>query len=667
MVRLRHRAAGLALAGWVSLVACTAARRESGSALEPRFVAVHNALAAMGLAQVGPIRQGVLAEARETPVRLSLPAGCVTIVAFGGDGLHDLDATLVDAHGTPLAHDTTAEPQAVLHACVDASDSYVVVLKAAAGAGSWVLATWVGGSAGGGAAAAGEQSPAAPRGTCDAPLPLAIGTVMGSTARGDFENTGSCGPSDSREMVYELDVHERQQVTFSVEAKFDSVLYVRKDSCADPTSEVDCNDDSPDRTHSRVEHVLDPGKYFVFVDGYGHEAGAFKLTVTASQVLSLSEVCQRAPWLAQGPSQSGSTLGAADDAEASCGNGAQGAETAWQMELPARARVRLVEHSDDLAPVVHVRHACSDPRSEVACAESGASPGDATVTGIFGAGKYTVFADSRDTGSAGTYALSLETVAVAGSGVPGDGCGDATVLGPLPGGKTSGDTFAARDDVSGSCGGAGAADVVYRLDVARRSRFTASLDGEEGSHVLVVTRRCGDRAAEIACGRSVDEVLGPGAYFVVADGVAPESIGRFTVQWALRDLTAQAGACAAAPTLVEGRAVDATTTGAGDRFTLSCGSSDGASGSDRAFKVVIASRRTVRVEVNAGFDAAVALRRTCADVPGTTSAELACATEVDGNRRIVVEKTLDAGSYWVMVDGQSAADQGPFSIVYRTR
>src|SRR5580704_288305 len=126
MVNVRYRATGLALAGWVSLAACGTVRRGPEGALEPRFVAVHNALAAMGLAQVGPIHQGVLGPASETRVNVQLPAGCVTIVAFGGDGLRDIDATLLDARGTPLAHDTTAESQAVLHACVELADTYVV-------------------------------------------------------------------------------------------------------------------------------------------------------------------------------------------------------------------------------------------------------------------------------------------------------------------------------------------------------------------------------------------------------------------------------------------------------------------------------------------------------------------------------------------------------------
>src|SRR5580658_3261070 len=117
-------AVGLLLAG-----ACAGNQAPAaGLALEPRFVAVHNALAAMGLAQGGPIQEGMLREGQETRVNLSLPAGCVAVVALGGEGMRDLDATLLDSHGTPLAHDTTIEPQAVLRPCLEASDDYVLLL-----------------------------------------------------------------------------------------------------------------------------------------------------------------------------------------------------------------------------------------------------------------------------------------------------------------------------------------------------------------------------------------------------------------------------------------------------------------------------------------------------------------------------------------------------------
>jgi hypothetical protein len=670
MSRVPHRSRISVCVGLLLLAACGFTRTAGSGALEPRFVAVHNALAAMGLVQVGPIQEGVLGEGREARVALQLPAGCLTIVAIGGEGMRDVDATLLDSRGTPLAHDTTAEPQAVLRPCVEGPDAYVLVVKAASGAGPWVAATWAGGvgNAAPAPSASGVPSPSEANGTCEAPIPLAPGVVSGSTTHGEHENTGSCGPSDSRELVYELDVPERQRVTIDVEARFDSVLYLRKEDCSDSNAEVDCNDDAPDRARSRIERVLEPGKYFVFVDGYGRETGTFKMTVSVTTVLALADMCRRAPTLAAGSAQMGTTGGMANDAEATCGGGAEGADAAWRLELAARSRVRLVEHSDDMAPVVHVRRSCVDEQSEVACGESGAAAGDAAATGLFEPGTYTVFADARERDSAGRYTLTVETAPIAGSGTSADGCGDAAPLGAGTSESVAGDTFAAHDDVSGTCGGAGAADVVYRLDVARRSRFIASLDGEEAPHLLVIWRRCAERGSELACGRAVDEVLAPGTYFIAVDGASPDALGRFTLQWALRDLTAQACACAAAPILPAGRVLGATTASGSDRFANSCGAADpAASGPDRVFKIELPRRATVRLVVTAAtFDAAIALRRSCADASGGAgAAELACESDADVAHRTTLERVLEPGTYWVVVDGQSPNDQGPFTLEYR--
>jgi hypothetical protein len=659
-----------ALAGLMLFAACASARDGGVGVLEPRFIAVHNALAAMGLAQVGAIQQGVLGEGQTARVALDLPAGCVTVAAIGGAGFRDIDATLLDSREAPLAHDTTAAPEAVLRPCVQSAGTYVLAVKASAGAGSWVTAIWAGGVSGTGTAS--TPAPEA-NGSCDAPIPLGPGTASGSTTRGEHDNAGSCSPSDSRELVYELDVPRRERVTIEVEAKFDSVLYVRKDDCADPSAEVDCNDDGPDRTHSRIERVLEPGKYFVFVDGYGQESGTFKMTVGTSEVLALAELCQKVPSLVAGVVQTATTQGMADDARATCGGGAAGADAAWRADIASRSRVRVVEHSDEVAPVVHIRRACADEQSEVACAEGGGTGGDAAVTGLFDPGAYTIFADARERDSAGSYTLSLETAPLAGSGAAGDRCGDALPLAVAPGansGTVAGDTFAARDDVSGSCGGAGAPDVVYRIDVPRRSRFVASLDGEEAPHVLVLWARCAQRASEVACGHAVDEILAPGTYFVGVDGASPEAFGRFTLGYALRDLTGQGNACGAAPSLVDGHPLSATTAGATDKFVTSCGSADaGVSGPDRVFKISLPTHATVSVDVTApGFDAAVALRRTCADGGGTAGdVELACEADADTGHHTSFERALEAGTYWVVVDGQSPNDQGPFTIKYRSR
>jgi hypothetical protein len=648
------------------VVACSVGRGTRGAALEPRFVAVHNALAAMGLAQVGPLREGSLAEGQEARLPIELPAGCTTVVALGDDGVRDIDATLTDARGRVVAHDTTSEPQAVLRACVEKADTYTLVVRAAAGAGTWVMATWAGGVGGGAVPAGSAASSSAPQraGTCENPIPLAAGTVSGTTAHGEAEHSGSCDKSAAREMVYVLEVPQRQRVILEVDARFDAVLYVRKDDCADENAEVECNDDAPSggRRKSRIERVLEPGRYFVFVDGYNQESGVYKLTVTTSDVVALADACRHAPRLVAGRSVASTTAGLVDDAQAICGGGAEGADAPWRFDLAERSRVRLVEHSDEVAPVLHVRRACADEQSEVGCGEPTLNPHDAAVTGIFDPGGYTAFADARERDAVGAYTLSYETSRPLGEGVAGDGCGDATPVAAAS--PIAGDTFAARDDVAGSCGGSGAADVVYRFDLARRSRFRASLEGEEAPHMLVAWRRCGDRSSEIACGRTVDEVLPAGTYFVAVDGSSPAAIGRFTLAWSAQDLVPQGAACAAAPTLVERVLTVGTTSGAGDRFATSCSGHDG-SGADRVYRIVLAARSKVHVAVTApSFEAVVALRRACGDEGAPASIELTCSAESDRSRQVQVERTLEAGTYWVIVDGQTANDQGPFSIEY---
>ncbi len=649
--------------------ACASGRSAGGGALEPRFVAVHNTLGSMGLAQLGPIREGSIGVGREERVALPLPPGCFTIVVMAGAGMRDMEATLLDPRGTPVAHDMSGQPQAVLRACIELADNYVLAMKVAAGSGSWVAEAWAGGSAFGAATPGSVSSNRSqPEGTCTSPLPLSPGVVNGSTTHGEANNSGSCGAGDSSEVVYALTATTRTRASFDVEADFDSVLYIRKDNCTEPSAEVECNDDSSDRQHSHIDTVLDPGKYFVFVDGYGHEGGDFKLTVSLAEAQAMVDRCQRAPRLGDGVTVM-APLSTSNDAQATCGGGAPGPDAAWRAEIPALARVRVIEHSDDAVPVVHLRRACADAQSEVACGESGAAAGDASVVGLFDAGTYYVFADAHERDASGRYSLLFQTAPPVGVGAAtADACSNASSLPAGPSGSLDGDTFSARDDVSGTCGGAGAPDLVYRVDVARRSLFLATLEAEEANHLLVLGGRCGDRSSEIACGRSVREVLGPGTYFLAVDGSSPAAFGRFTLKWALRDVMAQASACSAAPLLDPSRSSAGTTAGAGDRFGTLCGQTDpGAGGPDRVFKLTLTHRAAIRLALTATFDAVVAVRTTCVEPLGGPTPELACESDSDANHHITLTRTLEAGTYWVVVDGQSADDHGPFTLEYHVQ
>lgn len=657
-------------------VACGTARTGE---LEPRYVAVHNTLAAMGLVQVGPIQQGSLAEGREARLRVDLLAQCTTLVAIGGPGVRDLDVSLLDPEDKPIAHDTTKEPQATLRACPDRAGHYTLVVKMAAGAGDFVAATW----AGGGLAPAGSGVAASTAlasngaGTCESPILLAPGPSIGNTRRGEAENTGGCASSDSKELVYKLEVTRRQRVSIEIDPQFDSVLYVRKDECGVSDAEIACNDDTTagagkrgaSSRGSRIDEVLEPGSYFVFVDGYGAETGPFKMDVQIADVPTLADACRSIRPL--GAAKVAAQLtGSFDHAHASCGDDAKGPDAIHRFDLAARSRVRITEHSADFSPVVHLRTQCADDHSEVACADSGIKADEATFAGVLDGGSYILFADSSDKDARGHYTIETELAPEAGTGVRGDTCGDALPLG-LAEKSVEGDTFAARDDLGGKCGGQGAPDILYRFDLPRRSRVTAKFAEQESSHTFVLLKTCADRSSEIACSAFIDEMLAPGVYYLAVDGAAADALGRYTFSFLARDVSAQEGACRAPPALVDGQTVTGTTVNAGDKFTTSCGGREDQQASpDRIHKFTLGARAKVKLVLTTPtWDGVLAIRKSCTDPPRSPTARLneaGCNNDSGDTRHAKIETTLDAGTYFVVVDGHQARNEGAYTLEFKT-
>ncbi len=668
----RRTAGRIVAAGLLTLVGVACGARQGE--VEPRWIAVHNTLAAMGLAQVGPIHRGSLAEGRDMRIALDLPARCTTVVAIGGQGVSDLDVRVLDPDDELVGADDTKDAHAAVRVCPEKAGRYTLLVRMARGAGDFVAGTWAGEPVHDEARpATASTSPSAGAGTCDDPIILTAGSTMGSTRRGEAEHSGSCGSAESKEIVHRLDLSRRQRVTIEVDPTFDSVLYVRKDACDDADAEVACNDDiasSGRKTSasrgSRIDEVLDPGTYWVFVDGYQSEVGSYRMNVQLADAPTLAEACQQARPLVQ--RATGTITGGFDHASGSCDQ-RKGPDAIHRLEVPQRARVRVVLYSDEFEPVLHVRRTCLDDRSEVGCSDSGMKAEEASFVGVLDKGVYTVFADSQDRAARGQYTLEADLATEQGAGIGGDACGDAVPI--APGNRTiEGDTFQARDDIAGSCSGNGAADAVYRFELTTRSRVTARFVAEEGDHVFVLRRSCTDRSSEIACGSSIDEVLEPGVYWLAVDGTAKAPFGRYAFQLKARDQSLQESACRAPPPLVLGRTVTGTTAGASDHFATSCaGREDGQASGDRVYKLTIAKRTRVQLLLSTpGHDGVLAIRRTCVDPPhlkSLRSVEVACNNDGPDNRHSKLDVTLDPGTYFVVVDGHLAKNEGPFTLEAR--
>ena len=615
---------------------------------------------AMGLFQAGPVNQGSMAEGQEVKLGLELPATCVAVVAVGGAGVDDLGLQLVDPEGKVVAEETARDVEAVLRRCVDRPGAYTVRLRMARGAGEYLISSWTGGEPPNDKSAGELVS----GGTCDAPTVIAPGHVYtGSTEEGTDDAEGSCaGSAGGRERVYRLDLATRQRVVIEASAEFDTILYLRHGDCTDDGAEVKCNDDAGPK-RSRIDTVLDAGAYFIFVDGYGDEAGSYRLQVIAKDAPTLADVCRGARPLAAASRVVGALSDGFDNVNAMCGRDAKGLDAPFRFDLASRSRVRFVQKSGDFRPVVHVRRSCEDAATEMGCGDSGFSDDEAAWAGVLEPGPYWVFADTADEGTPGGFTLSAETApegATRAPGAPpGDGCGDAVQLTGMSG-RVEGDTFAAKDDVPISCAPTGGADVIYRLDLARRSRVTARLVGDESSHALAFERACGERTTEMSCGLLVDRVVDPGPYFLVVDGARAESLGRFALAYRVRDMVDVEAACARVPALAFQRKETGTTAGAADKFSSACGVRSLSQGApDRVYRFSVSRRMTVLLTLEAqGFRGVLSLRRVCSEDPS----ELKCAEASDDASTVSLMTMVDPGTYYAVVDGVGPKAQGPFTL-----
>ena len=692
--------AGVALAAAVvALVASATSCAGSGGAgagsatsLDARYVAVHNALASTGWSEVGPIQRADVTRGSDTRLTVNLRSPCTTVVLFGAPGTGPLDAKVVDPTGKLLASAETVDASPVIKVCVAEPGTYTLVVNAASGSGEILAAEFAGdtGSA---------PSKSANDGSCTAPFPLAEGRTTGNTSRGHADLEGSCASSQGKELVYRLELKERKHVTVEVDPRFDAVLYIRKESCSEDDSEVACNDDSGTERHSKVEEELDPGVYFVVVDGYGNESGAFKMDVTLAAAEPVSLACARAPELvASGGSSSRTVSGTwaqqSDHAAGSCQPNGSGVDALYRWQETKTERVRFTLKDRANAPsVIFVRSTCADEDSEIGCQASTGSGanGIASLARLLSPGDYVVFADSASSLPDGQFDLETEVAPAEGVRVPGDSCADAA---PLRDGETLlGDTFAARDDGKQSCGGGGAADLVYRLEVPVRSFLDVSLTSRSAiDAVLSLSRGCGARRHEVACGDELAVAIDPGSWFVTVDGRSKDDLGAFELHAELHDVRQQERECRAPPTITPGKTVEGTTRGAGDGFDPSCGKTNGPGGlssahrglslrptsplvpattsappvessPDRVYRVVVKEQGVLRAQVSAdGWDPVLALRTSCLDA--AREPERACSAEADQEGKRVVEVAVEPGTYFLVVDGRGADSAGKFRLSY---
>lgn len=633
--------------------------------LEPRFVAVQNAMAAMGLAQTGAISEGSLPQGAEARIEMELDAGeCYTFMALGSSQVADVDLQVLDAEGEEIGRDSSHDSQAAAHACPTTTGTHVLLLTMRDGQGSYTLTVWSGTQARGGAVArsGGGRGGA----SCAEPVALTPGRPVQGRTEGVGNLDGTCVRGGAPEQVYQLEVTARSQVSAVLQSSYDGALYLQR-ACGQQQSEIACNDDAPDTNRSQVDATLEPGTYFLVVDGYADEAGDFELIVSVSGLQSVAAVCDDAPPLPPGQRVSGTTAGTANYFQATCARGAQSPDRVYSLDVPSPSRLRVRQQSDHDG-ALHVRRTCNDPTSEVICNDDfGADERRSIVTTMVSAGRHYVYADGFGSDNSGNFTLIAELTAESGGGTSADQCsspGAAAV-----GQQLGVDTFDARDDYAGSCGGGGAADQVFELQLAGRSRVRATINEAEFDGVMYLRSACDNDATEVSCEQfalfnpsTFTAEVPAGTYFLFVDGQSNAAFGSAQLNIVVDDLQALDRSCRRAPMIRAGRVITGDTRSESDRFHATC--AGGAQSNDVVYRLRLARRQLVRINLTStsDWDGALHLRRTCTDA----STEIACNDDHNDNRHSFIETTLDAGMYFVVVDGFQTNNAGTYTLDVQT-
>jgi hypothetical protein len=431
--------------------------------------------------------------------------------------------------------------------------------------------------------------------------------------------------------------------------------------CGDLTSELGC--------HQAVESLK--GSYVARLRLRGLAAGAYPLTVwgTGATPVSLgvaflapeqaptNETCGTAAPLAAGAHTQATLIGLDQDLSSACQ--ATTGELVYELTLPQASDLDLFATSLDGwgAPSLSLRgSACSGETDELHCKT--AQPGHLYARAL----------------PAGTYAIALSASAptvvdlVAELSAPTTPPADETCASapPLVAGKTIAVPLAGHtDDVRLDCV-VGAADAAYSLELASASDVLVLGRISKGDTAGVLIAKPGCAASDlITCGtsgsspvRTAAHGLPAGSYRVVIETLLanPTELTAFVRPAAVPILVAFADTCDQAITIppTGGRLLGNTANANAD-YDAGCdfgGQSPGGA-PDQMLRLVLPAKRRVVFDMRgSSYNTLLDVRKGPA-CPGSELPSACAAGYVSG--KSFLDLTLDAGQYFVQIDGYAGA------------
>jgi len=239
------------------------------------------------------------------------------------------------------------------------------------------------------------------------------------------------------------------------------------------------------------------------------------------------------------------------------------------------------------------------------------------------------------------------------------------------GGTFTGETATAGADYDGGCGSSGGKDRTFYLHLRGDADVTLATEGSAFDTVLYVrSGTCAD-GAEVECdddGGSgndslIERMLTAGDYFIIVDGFRSSASGDFTLTVTVDEITPATPVtgndlCAGAVDVSAGGCFSGDTTSMRDDYQGAvCGSTGG---KDVVFVLTLAATRTVHLDTNnsSGItDTLLYIRE--GSCMGT---EVECDDDDGEGAWSLIERSLNAGTYYVFVDGYSSLREGAYRL-----
>ena len=233
---------------------------------------------------------------------------------------------------------------------------------------------------------------------------------------------------------------------------------------------------------------------------------------------------------------------------------------------------------------------------------------------------------------------------------------------PLDGGSVVGSTRTMRDDYTTGCGGTSKLDVVYILHLSEDHDVSINVLGDFRPAVISVQSVCGDRGSEIYCAENslLARGLEAGDYYVIVEGATQ---GNFNISVELAPYTnvynvPPTNDNCSSPYVIppEGGLFIGSTTGMTNDFTASCGNNSNSP--DAVFELTLTERKTVTVSTTTTYDGTLHMHSS----PCVGGTEIVCNDDYPDTRHSRISTTVDAGTYYIIVDGYSSSNSGNYEM-----